>query len=743
MNTTRTVSKVSVRPENIRPRFLECTNCLYDYDQQSHLPRILSCLHTFCTDCLLTLQTNDTVKCPSCNQTIAIPNSDVTSFPVDKSRNYLINYLNVQNNASQIICEECGTTRKAVNRCKECGEFLCVECTDAHKKTKVTKRHNISNLEDLKESSLEEFQDRAACTVVGHEDQPFSFFCYSKTCDRPVCALCAVREHQESRGHDIRNINDVYTEVKRTVESLLSDVKHRQLSMEDSLGGVEGVVEELGVAQSVVDEEIDAAFDKCQKVIERRRNEMKNKLFTIVANKKKQLHEQLEQLMTHKTNLDDASELATSVSAYSTPPEFLNFKEHIIQRLKELRWRDFDIAPHNNAEIRFKIESVDGQFQDFVKRMGDLWYTSAYLPNTKVHTSNIRLNKEEVPITVSLHDCDGNLQNEGGADIRVEIVDPDGAVLTPAVEDCTVDEGCYKMPFVATKPGKHRAKVFLFGSPIDDLFLFYAGHNDLPELPRREKDIGLNLPKSVTPTDSTLTALTPIDFTHGDVICPDFRYDATVAHNLVEVLEMDRMLKSKSAKFRFDSRMMRHESGRFQNYRGTLGTRSFHKAGLYYYEVHIQYRVVRLVRQGMVFEVGLSRLEVVDHHVTVDCYPYAWAICARGCHICGKICAQTWHNGQLLTHNPLSARTPSTPGTSVKVAYGFLMDIDKRHWIIVDLRNKKVLFHFKNLVVSEFSEPLWPTFAVYNPEQVTVSLNLRTGKDISLVPEEALDALVI
>jgi len=68
--------------------------------------------------------------------------------------------------------------------------------------------------------NLDEFHHKRTCSVVGHEDQHFSFYCNSKGCDLPICSLCAVTEHDKADGHDIRNINDVYLENKRVIGEL-------------------------------------------------------------------------------------------------------------------------------------------------------------------------------------------------------------------------------------------------------------------------------------------------------------------------------------------------------------------------------------------------------------------------------------------------------------------------------------------------------------------------------------------
>ena len=221
---------------------------------------------------------------------------------------------------------------------------------------------------------------------------------------------------------------------------------------------------------------------------------------------------------------------------------------------------------------------------------------------------------------------------------------------------------------------------------------------------------------------------------------PGFVFDATTAHPSIDILEEGKTLRAKATKGNRTVRTSR-ETGRFVHFRGAMASRPIQKAGFYYYEVGIVYKVQKLIRQEHVFEVALSKLEYIDKHSTVDCHPYAWSVSARGCHVCGKVCLQTWHNGQLLSHTALSARTKSPPGTFVRLYYGFLLDAERRHWIIVDVKNKKVVFRFKNLVVSEMSEPLWPVFSVGTPDVVSVALTLKTGRVIDSVPEEALEAL--
>ncbi|XP_061178169.1 E3 ubiquitin-protein ligase TRIM71-like [Saccostrea echinata] len=741
----RVSSKVSLRPqiEHVRQKFLECGICMNEYNDTDRRPRVLPCLHSFCDQCIKIMRTRDAIKCSECNESYDIPGGDMNNFRVDESREYLINYLKVQTKTSHILCEECAMKRKATNRCKECSQFLCGECTDAHKRTKITKTHNVASIEDLKEATLEEYQHAHTCKVHGHEDQLFAFYCYSKSCDKPVCALCAVKEHQESKGHEIRNIEDVYLENKRAIEVLVSEVKHRQLSADDTLTSIEEIVKKMDTLQASVTEEIDTVFDRCQKIVDRRRNELKNKLHTIIKAKKIRLQRQTEELSNHRSNMDDANEVAGSVSTYSTPSECLNMKDAIKRRLKELKEKPFDITPHDNADIKFQKSCLGDEFQEFLNGCGLVWSTSAYVSNSQVVINDVIIDEEDVAIVVRLFDVDGNQQNEGEVEVRVEVMDPEGNMTQPLVEDCAQSEGCYSVPFVGTKTGKHICHIYVMGEEVNtEGYSFYVltGRGDSGATFNKDRIKSA----STSTTDGGDRTYTPgVDLVLGDVICPEFVFDLSISHASIEISENAKHMKAKPIKRPHFGSHQSKESGRLINYRGTMANLPLYKTGLFYFEVAVQYKVLRLIRQTMLFEIALARLDVVDKHYSVDCYPYAWAVSARGCHLCGKVCLQTWHNGQLLAHNALSPRTPSPPGTSVRLRYGFLLDTVKRHWIVVDAKSNKVIFHFKNLVVSELSEPLWPLFGIYNPDLVSVTFQLLTGSDINSIPEAATDALVI
>jgi len=285
----------------------------------------------------------------------------------------------------------------------------------------VTKRHHILTLDELKGAPVEDFQQRHFCPVDGHNDQPFAFYCHSDSCDKPVCALCAVTDHQESKGHDIRNIHEAYSDARRTVEGLMSDVKHRTLSAKDTAASIESTLENIDSNLLSTTSNIDHAFDISIKALERRRTELKDSAHVRAKEKKKRLESQLESINFHVRSMEDANVFSSNIASYGSPSEFLFFKDTIIDRLNHLRDEEFDTIPHDNDELKFKPTKLGDDFIRHTKDLGTIWTTSAYAPNTHVETHDIGVDREQTILDITLFDSEGLQQTDGNMALKYQI----------------------------------------------------------------------------------------------------------------------------------------------------------------------------------------------------------------------------------------------------------------------------------------------------------------------------------
>ena len=151
-----------------------------------HLPgrhRALTCLHSFCTECLQQLVTPaNTIECPVCRKASQLDVSGILCLP----ENFYLKDNNTLSMSNK--CDECfsqGQISASVNTCDDCDIILCEMCSIEHVKMAVFANHCA------KPNKTKRFDCR-------YHKKMCSLFC--RTCTQALCALCVRthKEHQES-----------------------------------------------------------------------------------------------------------------------------------------------------------------------------------------------------------------------------------------------------------------------------------------------------------------------------------------------------------------------------------------------------------------------------------------------------------------------------------------------------------------------------------------------------------------
>ena len=125
-----------------------CLKCSQPYCD----PRILSSCHSFCTQCIESLITKDTLvstlTCPSCHQTTPVPKGGVNCLP----RNFYP--VNKQGDILSKIASNhrlpCDSRNEdiSVAYCTECEDLFCKQCWDAHQRVQSSSTHSSFTLEE-------------------------------------------------------------------------------------------------------------------------------------------------------------------------------------------------------------------------------------------------------------------------------------------------------------------------------------------------------------------------------------------------------------------------------------------------------------------------------------------------------------------------------------------------------------------------------------------------------------------
>ncbi|KAL3848012.1 hypothetical protein ACJMK2_018897 [Sinanodonta woodiana] len=348
--------------------FMLCEKCKDEYDDNKRCPKLLPCLHTICSTCAQTSANNGLIQCPVCTEEHVLNNNE--PLPVDSTTQNMFDMIRIQRESSGIKCSDCPDEGKGVNFCKDCYAFLCIECTTAHKRTHITRRHSITSIQGLKNSGLESFIRKEKCSHEGHLDQQLTFYCDKKDCQIPICPLCAVKEHGEVNGHVIRNLEDVCNENKAEVEKMMGEMLNKISEVSSSLNSIEALEKSVVKRKREIQSRIDTLFESYENVLRDRREQLKDHVDEIYRVKKETMVLLHQNVSLSKTNMETACNYVSRMLAFTNPCEFLRLKGYIHSRFQSQMKCHAEQEHNNSINVEFDPQIEDKTFREFVGNIG-------------------------------------------------------------------------------------------------------------------------------------------------------------------------------------------------------------------------------------------------------------------------------------------------------------------------------------------------------------------------------------
>jgi len=189
------------------------------------LPRLLDCLHTYCTSCIDSLLEEGSVICPECGEGTECKSA--RNLPLDPEYNHTANSTMLPR-----ACVVCGMLASVT--CLQCIEDYCEKHSAAHAKFRATRDHLLSTLPSINNGTQ--------CTT--HMSCNLEYYCV--TCRSLICLECAVTKHEPHERttltravKDLRDVmDDRKTEFQCEIEAIksnISDLGTRDKKQADSL----------------------------------------------------------------------------------------------------------------------------------------------------------------------------------------------------------------------------------------------------------------------------------------------------------------------------------------------------------------------------------------------------------------------------------------------------------------------------------------------------------------------------
>ena len=437
-------------------------------------PRMLQCLHTFCSKCLKKIlgeqRLGTSLKCPTCKKTTVIPRGSVIALPKDLRTSYEAEVAQIarkMQSKEEISCDQCVDTSSgpAVSFCVNCSDFLCKACVKHHKTWRKTLNHELQPVGSSKPGSS------VASKPLGnilhkpmncqlHEDETLKFYC--ETCGTLICRDCMAIEHA---GHKYDRIEKVAEKEKVHLVSLLRSAGDAKANLD---GAITKVVQQVQAKQKVVERDIRSAFMALNKALTTREQALLAKAGEISLGKQTALTMQGEELQSLRKEIIETSEMITAATKVYTSAEMLSAKGAMANKLEQLlkQYQVANLEPCKSDAIPSMLDTMEvvTHINSFGMVAGGSFPGEA---TTDLYISRATKGKQR-KVAITACDKSGKPFPHGG-----ERVDATLSLLGSQDPSCSVvakvfDNKCgtYVASFTPQRTGEHELSITIDGNHI-------------------------------------------------------------------------------------------------------------------------------------------------------------------------------------------------------------------------------------------------------------------------------------
>ena len=386
-------------------------------------PRMLQCLHSFCSKCLDRIaeeQGSETsLKCPTCQKTASIPEGGVHAIQKDLRKNYeadVAKFASCVHSEREKCCDMCIDTSSgnAVSYCLNCSDFLCKSCSEYHKKCRKTVDHKLEPVHGSKSKSLRltEIPHKPANCQL-HENEILKFYC--ETCSSLVCCDCMTTKHT---GHTYNPIERVVDKERADMLSVLesTNIDRIKAKLDEAIAKGSKIMQEVqGNSQKPIEELIENAFTTLTDALLKRHKDVLAKVGSIRTD----LEVQGKEFKMLRKEIIETCEMITAAVHTYTSAEMLSSKGALTNKLKQLlmQYQEINLEPCRSDKISSRFET--SELAERVSSFG-LIVVGSYpkKAETDFYIQGATVGKER-KITIVTYDIHGKRFPYGGERVNV------------------------------------------------------------------------------------------------------------------------------------------------------------------------------------------------------------------------------------------------------------------------------------------------------------------------------------
>ena len=438
-----------------------CQYCDNNYQD----PRILSCLHSYCLQCITKLHVEGTtsITCPTCNQSTTIPDEDVSSLPCNVQ-------LSEETKQDKILCKVTSTSpppcdscdeKSPIAYCTECDELLCKVCYNAHQRLKKSRSHSSFTLKEAQNMSRDKLikmlpsSSSSSLMCHDHDDQKLTFYC--KQCAIPVCNECTIISH---KGHPVHEVSKQIVQHKEGIQQCLKGFSVAQEHLKEVMTAGEKMLKKIKARKNEVDTIIRQAFAKFQQLLQQREEALLAKSSEIAMTKEVRLSIQLEGIQHLLESMSHCHSLASIATSEYSDVELLSIFHTLHNRSINLQQQFSEISLDLCESPDISVEVNTDTLATMITEFGCVSGTSpsnsaAVIPRNRLAVGT------EMKVKMVSRDIRGQELDHGGEVVRSR--------LTPVGIECQVtdnNDGSYLVSVTPQQSGQHKLSIIIHGQDI-------------------------------------------------------------------------------------------------------------------------------------------------------------------------------------------------------------------------------------------------------------------------------------
>ena len=437
-----------------------CSICLDTFND----PKIISCFHTFCCECLenhaRASHKQGKFRCPECQAEIDLPEGNrFDRLPTSFFHNSLLNLLAVRQSGdgTNITCGNCKNRSSNVHYCFDCARFMCSDCLNAHEVMRdAFEGHKVMPVKDFQDQDYEVLLKRQPfCSKKYHEREITRFFCLQ--CQSCVCHLCIVTDHQ---NHKVNLLDEAADNEKGNIMADAALSREREKAFSDMIRQFEETASKLENNAEIAKRGVTQATEQMIAEIREREREAIASIETTRMTRLDRINSAKQEVESLTKQNKKVADFAETMVQRSSSWNIMQNKTTLKQRFEELRGIQA-VKHHETSFIKFYAAHVVGF------KLGDIATKDVADANqsTLEGLDQTLQAGVEAEFLLSPKTGEGEISNQSDLKQRIEVtIDPTEDVTHVSVRE--TENGRFKVKFTPKVPGAYSIEVKINGDKL-------------------------------------------------------------------------------------------------------------------------------------------------------------------------------------------------------------------------------------------------------------------------------------